>query len=434
MPTYAPGSFTKNFGWNLNPPGLHALYVAIRAGFDGVAERVTRDHFRAHCGIRDHNRQLLPVNFFLHNTLVGGVNYVTADELVRHAINNPHSRRFDQLALFSMHLARMGRRAGVAGDQHGAAFTNDFVRNRLWSNGGWESDRLNEREVETAFEETIQAQGGDTVHKCVTNYLYMMEMTGLRQQTGVINTHIEEWVGPGLFIAFDRYSLDRSAARGLPTQADFLSMVRNDELHKLMGTSPDYFDSIAPLVAKEYIELGGLSRVTSPAVLDATGAAIVSSPAAASTGSNLPAAPTWSDEDAQDAVMVLRRLQETQVQIRNAQHVRELKSLYENACMFCGKQTVIGVGPSRYYSEAAHIKPVGQPHNGPDQKDNMIILCPEHHLQFDYGVLRIRRRFREWRVVSKIPGDPLDGSPLRLREPHTLDGEYTYWHYAYWDS
>jgi hypothetical protein len=130
MPVYAPGSFTKNFGWNLAPPGLNRL-VVIRAGFGGVAQRVTRNHFRTHCGISD--RQLIPVNFFLHNRIVGGVNYVTADELVRHAINNPHSRRFDQLAIFSMHLARMGRRVGVAGDPGGAAFANDFVRNRLWN-------------------------------------------------------------------------------------------------------------------------------------------------------------------------------------------------------------------------------------------------------------------------------------------------------------
>jgi hypothetical protein len=66
----------------------------------------------------------------------------------------------------------MGRRAGVAGDPRGAAFTNDFVRNRLWSDGGWESARLTESEVEGAFDATIIAQGADTIHKCVTNYLY----------------------------------------------------------------------------------------------------------------------------------------------------------------------------------------------------------------------------------------------------------------------
>ena len=134
--------------------------------------------------------------------------------------------------------------------------------------------------------------------------------------------------------------------------------------------------------------------------------------------------------------MVMRRLQQTQAQIRNAKNVRELKALYEDACMFCGKQTVIGVGPAKHYSEAAHIKPVGEPHNGPDNKDNMLILCPEHHLQFDYGILRITRRHRlaRWLLSSKVPDDPLDGCELQIKSPHTLNPTYTSWHYAFWDS
>jgi hypothetical protein len=165
--------------------------------------------------------------------------------------------------------------------------------------------------------------------------------------------------------------------------------------------------------------------VTGPAVLDATGAAVVTSPIATYTGNGAPAVPAWSDQDAENAAMVMRRLQQTQVQVRNSLHVRELKSLYGNACMFCGKQTVIGVEPSKYYSEAAHIKPVGQPHNGPDQKDNMLLLCPEHHLQFDYGILRITRRLLgSWVISSKIPNDPLNGVQVRLKAPHKLDVEY----------
>ena len=96
MLTYAPGSFTKNFGWNRDPPGLKKLYTAIRAGFRGVAEPVARENFRNFCGIADPNRQLLPLNFFLHNTIISRENYVTNDELVRHAVNNPYSTVFDR--------------------------------------------------------------------------------------------------------------------------------------------------------------------------------------------------------------------------------------------------------------------------------------------------------------------------------------------------
>ncbi|HLH50311.1 MAG TPA: hypothetical protein VKV96_13300, partial [Roseiarcus sp.] len=297
------------------------------------------------------------------------MNYVTLDELVRHAINNPHSRTFDYLALFSMHLSKMGRRVGVAGDQNGAAFTNDFVRNQLWDKGGWQSASLNEASVESAFEKTIRARGDDTVHKCVTNYLYMMEVMGLTgRRTPLINTYVDEWIGPALFLAFDRYAIDRTSAIKL-THDDLVSMVKREELHKLMGAAESYVESMAPIIADKYLELGGVRRVTISAVLDERGESLVSSPSYAPD--DAAAVPAWSDEDAEDATGVLRRLQERDAQIRNARNVRDLKSLYRNTCQLCGKKTVIGVDPTRHYSEAAHIKPLGQPHNGPDRKDNM---------------------------------------------------------------
>jgi len=426
-----PGSFTKNFGWNRHPPGLSRLYDVIRAGFGGVAEPVTRDHFRAHCGLTDRDRQLIPVNFFLHNTISDGTNYVTVDELVRHAINNPHSRRFDQLALFSLHLSRMGLRRGVAGTALGASFTNEFVRDHLWRNGGWASARLTEQQVEAAFTKTIQGQQ-DSIHKCMTNYVYMTEMMGLRGAgTPIINTRVEEWIGPGLFVAFDRYSVDRTTPGPLD-QDELHQMVTTDELYKLMGTTQSYLDSVYPFVADEYLRLGGLNRVTTAAILDDAGVPVVSSPTTSEDDTDT--VPKWSDEDAEDAAIVQRRLQESLAQIRNPQNVRELKTLYGNTCVFCGRQIVVGINPAKHYSEAAHIRPVGQPHNGPDRKDNMIILCPEHHLQFDRGLLRIRRTPTGFEVRSKITGDPLHRSALLLRPPHTLSQEYVVWHYHFWSG
>jgi hypothetical protein len=422
----APGSFTKNLGWNQTPPGLNRLHVVIRAGFGGVAQSVTREQFRTHCGIADRDRQLIPLNFFLHNTVMNGANYVTVDELVRHAISNPHSRRFDHLALFSLHLARMGRRVGVAGDPHGAEFANEFVRVQLWNNGGWARSQLTEQVVEATFATSVQATA-DTIHKCMTNYLFIAEMMGLRGgRTPVINSHAEEWVGPGLFMAFDRYSVDRRTDTALGRE-ELLAMVRTDELHKLMGITQTYLDSTSSVIADEYLQLGGLARITGQAVLNAAGVAVISSPVAASVGDT----PIWSDEDAQDAALVERRLQEILAQMRNPRNVRELKELYQDACVFCGRQLVVGVNPSKHYSEAAHIKPVGNPHNGPDRKDNMIILCPEHHLQFDRGVLRIERHHGDFQVISKIVEDPLNGRTLLLRSPHSLDEECVRWHYQW---
>ena len=93
MASYPPGSFTKNFAWARRPPGLKALYDAIRSGFRGSMAPVSRDNFRRYSGIADSDRQLIPLNFFLHNTIVQGANVVSIDELVRHALSSGHSRR-----------------------------------------------------------------------------------------------------------------------------------------------------------------------------------------------------------------------------------------------------------------------------------------------------------------------------------------------------
>jgi putative restriction endonuclease len=52
----------------------------------------------------------------------------------------------------------------------------------------------------------------------------------------------------------------------------------------------------------------------------------------------------------------------------------------------CGTRLDCPAGP---YSEAAHIRPLGTPHNGPDTEDNILCLCPNHHVLFDNGAMSI---------------------------------------------
>jgi hypothetical protein len=426
MPAYPPGSFTKNFGWAQKPPGLRALYEAIRLGFQRRFTPVSRNSFRSHSGISDPNRQLIPINFFLHNTVRGTENFISTDELIRQALASPHSRRFDLLALFALHLARMGRRIGTAGDSKGAGFCNEFVRTTLWNNGGWERSNLADPIVERSFNATVIATGADTIHKCITNYLFILEVCGIKNQTTkYINTRIDEWVGPGLFLAFDRFWLDEFSGKK-PTAGDLATMARTDELHKLMGTSAEYLDTITPLIAQEYLAVGGIDRPFAIAP-----AATTSTTKKGTSAAPVATAPKWSDE-AEEIASVMRRLREVQAQIRNPRNVAELKFLYDNRCAFCGKQTIVGVGPDKHYSEAAHIRPLGEPHKGPDKKSNMLILCSEHHLQFDRGVLTLRRSAKDLIIKSKIPGDPSNGAKVQIRPPHEIDDEFVKWHANYW--
>ncbi len=72
--------------------------------------------------------------------------------------------------------------------------------------------------------------------------------------------------------------------------------------------------------------------------------------------------------------------------IRDSKLGRELKRLYSHKCQVCSIEISTNAGP---YAEAAHIKPVGKPHNGPDRPENLLCLCPNHHLMLDKGVFMI---------------------------------------------
>ena len=72
--------------------------------------------------------------------------------------------------------------------------------------------------------------------------------------------------------------------------------------------------------------------------------------------------------------------------IRDSKLGRELKKLYGYKCQVCAIEITTNAG---LYAEAAHIKPVGKPHNGPDRPENLLCLCPNHHLMLDKGVYMI---------------------------------------------
>jgi putative restriction endonuclease len=72
--------------------------------------------------------------------------------------------------------------------------------------------------------------------------------------------------------------------------------------------------------------------------------------------------------------------------IRDSKLGKEIKRLYNYKCQVCSIEINTNAGP---YAEAAHIKPVGKPHNGPDKPDNLLCLCPNHHLMLDKGVYMI---------------------------------------------
>lgn len=66
--------------------------------------------------------------------------------------------------------------------------------------------------------------------------------------------------------------------------------------------------------------------------------------------------------------------------LRNSAVVTQVKQLYQYTCQICRSRLDTPAGP---YAEGCHIRPLGQPHNGPDTVDNVLCLCPNCHVMFD---------------------------------------------------
>src|SRR5262249_60019601 len=79
---------------------------------------------------------------------------------------------------------------------------------------------------------------------------------------------------------------------------------------------------------------------------------------------------------------------ETTVQrlVRNSEVSLRVKRFHDWTCQVCGIRIAI---PADAYAEGAHIRPLGRPHDGPDVESNVLCLCPNDHVRFEFGALVI---------------------------------------------
>jgi hypothetical protein len=93
--------------------------------------------------------------------------------------------------------------------------------------------------------------------------------------------------------------------------------------------------------------------------------------------------------------------------IRDTKIIGQLKTLYKDKCQICGC-TIQLIG--RTYSEGHHVKPLGNPHHGPDHEQNIIIVCPNCHVKLDNKAISI------------------DKNELSCRDSHSIADEYINYH------
>jgi putative restriction endonuclease len=96
--------------------------------------------------------------------------------------------------------------------------------------------------------------------------------------------------------------------------------------------------------------------------------------------------------------------------VRDASKALKVKNWHKYECQVCGLAIKTRAG---LYAEAAHIVPLGAPHDGPDTVHNMLCLCPNHHKMFDNGGFSVDENLN----LIGIEG------VLRLHKKHDVDME-----------
>jgi putative restriction endonuclease len=104
--------------------------------------------------------------------------------------------------------------------------------------------------------------------------------------------------------------------------------------------------------------------------------------------------------------------------IRDTKQARSIKELHDYRCQMCGIRLEGLAGP---YAEAAHVRPLGTPHHGPDTPDNILCLCPNHHVLFDHGGVMIDEYLSLIGMQGRLkvhPQHQIDEAHLRYRREH----------------
>jgi len=102
--------------------------------------------------------------------------------------------------------------------------------------------------------------------------------------------------------------------------------------------------------------------------------------------------------------------------IRDTLVSETVKEIHQHFCQTCSTRIE---RPGGAYAQAAYIRPLGRPHNGPDTVDNILCLCPNCHVLFDGWAFAIED---DGTLIGALSGS------LFEREDHTVNRDYLRYH------
>ena len=297
----------------------------------------------------------------------------------------------------------------------GTPWARDFVLDRLWSDGFWRRAELDPNRIDTFLNSALDARN-EVRTKCRTNYRHLFKLAGYLDGTEPdIENRDAPWLSSAVILAWDRGILSRQLPE-LPTTEQLGQLIRELRVYRLLGVPKEFADSLALSLAPAYIEHRGVRRFEQEAT--------PVGPTAVPTvrrGSRTRARELEEIGRDLNSSQVARTRREVEQQLRNTALAAALRRLYASQCMFCDSRVFVSISPEQFYAEAAHIRPLGRPHNGPDLPENMLVLCPNCHIQFDSGTLAITLVSKtEMRVTSPAANHPLEGRVVRTRKGHDV--------------
>ena len=111
--------------------------------------------------------------------------------------------------------------------------------------------------------------------------------------------------------------------------------------------------------------------------------------------------------------------------VRDTPCAWKLKRLYKCTCQVCGTSILLPDG--KRYCEVHHLRPLGGGHDGCDGRKNMLVVCPNCHVEFDSLAIALKPKRLE--VLCCDKGHPRLGQKVRFEEGHELDDENVEYHW-----
>jgi hypothetical protein len=263
---WRPGSFTKNFSWGQQRAGLFQLYETIKLGFADTMDDVRREQFRQRV-TRANRPDYIPINFFLFNKIIDGVDYIVADELVFQALTTDHSPRFDKLALFAFNFSFVGKWKGASPYQRRPAlWAYHYIKDRVAEQFHWDTASISANDIEK-FVVADPRYRAQTARKLATNLNYLY---GIGRLSEYSDRRVERWWVDALFLALDRLIEDRRLDGFETSSQEYGQLLTQSGFQTIGGQSSLEKDLARRHLLALYVACGGRNRFSDEAVKEQT--------------------------------------------------------------------------------------------------------------------------------------------------------------------